>query len=66
MRAIVNGQLVEVPEGSTINDLKHQIPEINNRDSLAKVSGSMAEIKGDTEPVEPGGKYRSIPPVEQG
>lgn len=66
MRAIVNGQLVEVEDGTTIRDLKNNFPEIESGDSLAKVSGTKAEMKGDMDMVEPGGKYRSIPPVEQG
>ena len=60
MRAIVNGQLVEVNPGTTVKDLKERFPEMDLGETIVKVSGTKAEVKSVTALIEPEGKYRAL------
>jgi len=65
MKITVNGRLVEVPDGSTVDAVK-RAAGLSTAESLVEVSGSKAVMKRSFDHADPKAKYRSIPPVVQG
>lgn len=62
---VVDGRAVRVRPTATIIDLK-KAGNVAGNDSLVEVSHSAAESREDGEIVNPGARYRSIPPTTQG
>lgn len=65
MRAIVNGKLIDLPEGTTVEYLRSRLPEIGNDDVMEEGFGGTKPLK-DTEALKEGSKVWTVPKIVKG
>lgn len=65
MRAIVNGKLVDLPNGATVEDLRSKLPEIGNDDVMEESSNGTHPLK-ENEALKEGSKVWSVPKIVKG
>ncbi|PSB02105.1 hypothetical protein [Merismopedia glauca] len=65
MRATVNGKLIDLPEGTTIEDLRARLPEIGNDDVLEEGFKGTKPLP-ENEALKEGSKVWTIPKIVKG
>ena len=65
MRAIVNGKLVDLPNGATVEDLRSKLPEIGNDDVMEEGFGGTKRLKNN-ECLKEGSKVWTVPKIVKG
>lgn len=65
MRAVVNGKLVDLPQGATVEDLRSRLPEIGNDDVMEEGFGGTRPLK-DNEALKEGSKVWTVPKIVKG
>jgi hypothetical protein len=65
MRAIVNGKLVDLPNGATVEDLRTKLPEIGSDDVIEEGFGGTHPLK-ENESLKEGSKVWTIPKIVKG
>ncbi|GAB1541981.1 hypothetical protein NUACC21_46540 [Scytonema sp. NUACC21] len=65
MRAVINGKLVDLPEGATVQDLRAKLPEIGNDDVMEEGFGGTRPLK-NTEALKEGSKVWTVPKIVKG
>ncbi|MEH1896958.1 MAG: hypothetical protein V7K94_16980 [Nostoc sp.] len=65
MRAIINGKLIDLPEGVTVEDLRKRLPEIGNDDVMEEGFGGTRPLK-NTEALKEGSKVWTVPKIVKG
>jgi hypothetical protein len=65
MRAVVNGKLIDLPEGATVEDLRSRLPEIGNDDVMEEGFGGTKPLK-NTEALKEGSKVWTVPKIVKG
>lgn len=66
MRAIVNGKLVDLPSGATVEELRAKLPEIGNDDVMEEgFSGKTKPLK-ETDALKEGSKVWTVPKIVKG
>ena len=62
MRAIVNGKLVNLPNGATVEELRAKLPEIGNDDVMEEGLGGTKPLK-EHEALKEGSKVWTVPKI---
>jgi len=62
VRAIVNGKLVNLPNGATVEELRAKLPEIGNDDVMEEGFGGTKPLK-ETEALKEGSKVWTVPKI---
>ncbi|HIK29875.1 MAG TPA: hypothetical protein IGS17_03620 [Oscillatoriales cyanobacterium M59_W2019_021] len=65
MRAVVNGKLIDLPEGATVEELRSRLPEIGNDDVMEEGFGGTKPLK-ETDALKEGAKVWSVPKIVKG
>jgi len=65
MRAVVNGKLVDLPNGATVEDLRNNFPEIGNDDVMEEGFGGTKPLK-ENEALKEGSKVWTVPKIVKG
>jgi hypothetical protein len=65
MRAVVNGKLVDLPNGSTVQDLRSKLPEIGTDDVMEEGFSGTKPLKNN-EALKEGSKVWTIPKIVKG
>ncbi|MGF1979767.1 MAG: hypothetical protein RMY30_029855 [Nostoc sp. CmiSLP01] len=65
MRAVINGKLVDLPEGTTVEDLRAKLPEIGNDDVMEEGFNGTRPLK-NTEALKEGSKVWTVPKIVKG
>ncbi|MFE1744192.1 hypothetical protein [Coleofasciculus sp. H7-2] len=65
VRAIVNGKLVNLPNGATVEDLRSKLPEIGNDDVMEEGFGGTKPLK-EHEALKEGSKVWTVPKIVKG
>ena len=65
MRAIVNGKLVDLPNGATVEDLRAKLPEIGQDDVLEEGNQGTQPLK-ENECLKEGSKVWTVPKIVKG
>lgn len=65
MRAIVNGKLVDLPEGATVEELRSRLPEIGNDDVMEEAFDGTTPLK-ENEALKEGSKVWTVPKIVKG
>lgn len=65
MRAIVNGKLIDLPQGATVEELRSRLPEIANDDVMEEGFGGTKPLK-ETECLKEGSKVWTVPKIVKG
>ena len=65
MRAVVNGKLVDLPNGATVEDLRTNFPEIGNDDVMEEGFGGTKPLK-ENEALKEGSKVWTVPKIVKG
>ncbi len=65
MRAIINGKLVDLPEGATVEDLRKRLPEIGSDDVMEEGFNGTRPLK-NTEALKEGSKVWTVPKIVKG
>jgi hypothetical protein len=65
MRAIVNGKLVNLPNGATVEELRAKLPEIGNDDVMEEGFGGTKPLK-EHEALKEGSKVWTVPKIVKG
>ncbi|WP_017315170.1 hypothetical protein [Mastigocladopsis repens] len=65
MRAIVNGKLVDLPEGTTVENLRKRLPEIGQDDVMEEGFGGTRPLKNN-EALKEGSKVWTVPKIVKG
>jgi len=65
MRTTVNGKLIDLPEGTTIEDLRVRLPEIGNDDVIEEGFKGTKPLK-ETEALKEGAKVWTVPKIVKG
>jgi hypothetical protein len=65
MRAVVNGKLVDLPEGTTVENLRARLPEIGNDDVMEEGFSGTRPLK-NTEALKEGSKVWTVPKIVKG
>jgi hypothetical protein len=65
VRAIVNGKLVNLPNGTTVEELRAKLPEIGNDDVMEEGLGGTKPLK-DNEALKEGSKVWTVPKIVKG
>ena len=65
MRAIVNGKLVDLPEGATVEDLRSRLSEIGSDDVMEEGFGGTKPLKNN-EALKEGSKVWTVPKIVKG
>lgn len=65
MRAVVNGKLIDLPEGATVEELRSRLPEIGNDDVMEEGFGGTKPLK-ETDALKEGSKVWSVPKIVKG
>lgn len=65
MRAVVNGKLVDLPEGTTVENLRARLPEIGNDDVMEEGFTGTRPLK-NTEALKEGSKVWTVPKIVKG
>jgi len=65
MRAVINGKLVDLPEGATVEELRSKLPEIGNDDVMEEGFGKTKPLK-ETDALKDGSKIWTVPKIVKG
>jgi hypothetical protein len=65
MRAVVNGKLVDLPNGTTIEELRARLPEIGSDDVIEEGFGGTKPLK-ENEALKEGAKVWTVPKIVKG
>jgi hypothetical protein len=65
MRAIINGKLVDLPVGATVEELSSRLPEIGNDDVMEEGFGGTKPLK-ETDALKEGSKVWTVPKIVKG
>ncbi|MFP5274669.1 hypothetical protein [Coleofasciculus sp.] len=65
MRAVINGKLVDLPNGATVEDLRTNFPEIGNDDVMEEGFGGTKPLK-ENEALKEGSKVWTVPKIVKG
>jgi molybdopterin converting factor small subunit len=65
MRATVNGKLVNLPEGATVEELRAKLPEIGHDDVIEEGFKGTKPLK-DNEALKEGSKVWTVPKIVKG
>ena len=65
MRAVINGKLVDLPEGATVEELRAKLPEIGNDDVMEEGFGKTVPLK-ETDALKDGSKVWNVPKIVKG
>ena len=65
MRAVVNGKLIDLPEGATVEELRARLPEIGNDDVMEEGFSGTKPLK-ETDALKEGAKVWSVPKIVKG
>lgn len=65
MKTTVNGKLIELPEGATVEDLRARLPQNRNDDIIEEGFGGTKPLK-DNEALKEGSKVWTIPKIVKG
>jgi hypothetical protein len=65
MRAIVNGKLVDLPKGATVEELRKKLPEIGQDDVMEEGFGGTRPLKSN-EALKEGSKVWTVPKIVKG
>lgn len=65
MRAVVNGKLVDLPEGATVEELRARLPEIGQDDVIEEGFNGTRPLK-NTEALKENSKVWSVPKIVKG
>ena len=65
MRAVINGKLVDLPEGTTVEDLRAKLPEIGTDDVIEEGFNGTRPMK-NTEALKEGSKVWTVPKIVKG
>jgi hypothetical protein len=65
MRAVVNGKLVDLPNGTTVEELRSRLPEIGNDDVMEEGFAGTKPMKNN-ESLKEGSKVWTIPKIVKG
>jgi tRNA (Thr-GGU) A37 N-methylase len=65
MRAVVNGKLIDLPEGTTVEDLKARLPEIDSDDVMEEGFNGSRPMKNN-EALKEGSKVWTVPKIVKG
>jgi molybdopterin converting factor small subunit len=65
MRAVVNGKLVDLPNGATVAELRSKLPEIGNDDVMEEGFNGSKPLK-ENESLKEGSKVWTIPKIVKG
>jgi len=65
VRAIVNGKLVNLPNGATVEELRAKLPEIGNDDVMEEGFGGTKHLK-ENEALKEGSKVWTVPKIVKG
>ncbi len=65
MRAIVNGKLVDLPQGRTVEELRKKLPEIGQDDVMEEGFNGTRPLKNN-EALKEGSKVWSVPKIVKG
>lgn len=65
MRAVINGKLVDLPEGATVEELRAKLPEIGNDDVMEEGFGKTVPLK-ETDALKDGSKVWTVPKIVKG
>lgn len=65
VRAIVNGKLVNLPNGATVEDLRAKMPGIGNDDVMEEGFGGTKPLK-ENEALKDGSKVWTVPKIVKG
>jgi hypothetical protein len=65
MRAVVNGKLVDLPNGVTVAELRSKLPEIGNDDVMEDGFNGSKPLK-ENEALKEGSKVWTIPKIVKG
>ncbi|MBD2359573.1 hypothetical protein H6G41_34405 [Tolypothrix sp. FACHB-123] len=65
MRAVVNGKLVDLPQGTTVEQLRKKFPEIGNDDVMEEGFGGTKPLKNN-EALKEGSKVWTVPKIVKG
>lgn len=65
MRAIVNGKLVDLPNGATVEELRARLPEIGSDDVMEEGFGGTKPLE-ENEALKEGSRVWTIPKIVKG
>jgi hypothetical protein len=65
MRAIVNGKLIDLPQGATVEELRKKLPEIGQDDVMEEGFGGTRPLKNN-EALKEGAKVWTVPKIVKG
>ncbi|MBW4667857.1 MAG: hypothetical protein KME60_10600 [Cyanomargarita calcarea GSE-NOS-MK-12-04C] len=65
MRAIVNGKLVDLPQGATVEELRKKLPEIGQDDVMEEGFAGTRPLKNN-EALKEGSKVWTVPKIVKG
>lgn len=65
MRAVVNGKLVDLPNGTTVEELRARLPEIGSDDVIEEGFGGTKPLK-ENEALKEGSKVWTVPKIVKG
>jgi len=65
MRAIVNGKLVDLPQGTTVEDLRKRLPEIGQDDVMEEGFTGTRPLNNN-EALKEGAKVWTVPKIVKG
>ncbi|HBE20655.1 MAG TPA: hypothetical protein DEG17_07285 [Cyanobacteria bacterium UBA11149] len=65
MRAVINGKLVDLPNGTTVEELRTRLPEIGNDDVMEEGFSGTKPLK-ENEALKEGSKVWTVPKIVKG
>jgi molybdopterin converting factor small subunit len=65
VRAIVNGKLVDLPQGATVEELRKKLPEIGQDDVMEEGFNGTRPLKNN-EALKEGSKVWTVPKIVKG
>ncbi|MEC4814148.1 MAG: hypothetical protein SAK29_12865 [Scytonema sp. PMC 1069.18] len=65
MRAVVNGKLVDLPQGTTVEELRKKLPDIGQDDVIEEGFSGTRPLKNN-EALKEGSKIWSVPKIVKG
>jgi hypothetical protein len=65
MRAVVNGKLVDLPNGTTVEELRSRLPEIGSDDVMEEGFNGNKPLKNH-EALKEGSKLWTVPKIVKG
>jgi hypothetical protein len=65
MKAVVNGKLVDLPTGATVEELRARLPEIGNDDVMEEGFHGTKPLK-ENEALKEGSKVWTVPKIVKG